>query len=242
MRSAIAMSSRAERRDRAARRRARPAARRRVRAPIWNKRCASASDPDRVHPDVELRLQIEQVPVRVAERQHLRAFGEHLDLVRRAQHHGDVPAQQRRPRVRLVGHRTRRRQHGFPTATDGPLPHVDDVEEAGRRDRRETACAGRRRGGRSSSRLSAPASTGRRASSPADRAPRGSRLRRRESGRRTKSGGSRSSRARRRGAPRSPTRCGRHASRRRPSDTACLRRTRRRSGPRWRRGTARRAR
>ena len=62
---------------------------------------------DRRLPHLVLRLQVEQVPARVAEAEDLHALGEHLDLVRRAEHDADVLVADGRERVRAVARRAR---------------------------------------------------------------------------------------------------------------------------------------
>ena len=59
--------------------------------------------PDALGPQLVLRAQVQQVPVRMPEGQHLGAFGKQLDLARRAEHRRHVPALQRRASVCGIG-------------------------------------------------------------------------------------------------------------------------------------------
>ena len=58
--------------------------------------------PDRLGPQAILRLQIEQVPVRVAKREQLRAFSEHFDFAARAEHDAHMAPRAGRRRVRRI--------------------------------------------------------------------------------------------------------------------------------------------
>ena len=177
----------------------------------WKSRSATVRCADRVGPHLVVRLDVEQVPLGVAEREDLRALGKHLDLVRRAQHDADVagcpawrgraaayaaraghgsglsPAQLARPSAPCP------RGQQPPVARDEeqrPQPVAETVERLDRRQLLRVRQRPRRRG-----RVRGTGRRRRRAGAPP-----------------TRSAGSRSSRARRRAAPRWPTRCGRPAT------------------------------
>ncbi len=72
------------------------------RAPSERSATPAASSPTASAQRSVLRLQVEQVPAGAAEGEDLRPFREDLDLARRAEHRADVSVLQRRSRVRLV--------------------------------------------------------------------------------------------------------------------------------------------
>ena len=84
-----------------------------------------AAVADRCGPYLVLRLEVEQMPARVAEAEHLHALGEQLDLMGRAEHDADVPIAGGRERVRSV-----RRRTGHVEARSRVAPaNVDHVED-----------------------------------------------------------------------------------------------------------------
>ena len=69
------------------------------------------------------------MPGGAAEREHLRAFREDLDLARRAEHGADVPVLQRRAGVRLIRARARDLELSRLASLAAPALDVDDVEQ-----------------------------------------------------------------------------------------------------------------
>ena len=98
---------------------------------VWNRRGASAVFADRLAPTAGTwPARSSRCQARAAEREQLRAFGEHLDFARRAEHGAHVAVLQRRARVRLVGLRARCHLQ-MPGVADLAAPplDVDDVEQ-----------------------------------------------------------------------------------------------------------------
>src|SRR5205823_2781692 len=80
-------------------------------------------------PQLMLRLEIQQVPSRIAEAEHLHAFGEHLDLVIRAEDDADVAVAGGRQRMRAIDRRARDPRARSRAALAAPAREIDNVED-----------------------------------------------------------------------------------------------------------------